>query len=898
MLSAGRVVCSVLWLGCSACVSAQLLVTTNSNGVTLFNRDVTSGNLTVAGSPLPAGISPASTVFDPTGRFFYAADPTTNSIYGYELDDDTLEWVPLQGSPFKDANGPTNLTMTPGGALFVGNKDGTISEFQLSERGSGTLHSLGEPLPVLSPGAAPSYYSSDGKTAFIADRAGNMLTQYHIQRDPLGPGYKLLKESSVATGMGPTAVTAGGYRQLYVSNSNGTVSVVSYGPRGLMVTATVQVGPSPLVLAATPSALYVGMSGGIGAFQINPATGALTAVAGSPFRTSGNAVQLKIDPQAQRLYALFANAPAGAIYTINNLALAQTGTFPAGPNATSLGILPRVRRITSLKGDDSDGALWSAITQANKDGEGILVFNRKLSGAIVLERALPMLAKSLSLIGRDCVTISGDRKWSGLNVTAPWDVVISEMTIRDTLGAGIAVNNSGLVTIFKCNISGSLGSAVNVAQNRSAIIANCAFSKNAGQLGGAGNFGGGSKVEVTDTWVCDNTAGDGAGFYNNGNLILRNVFLDGNIASRVGGGIENRIGSARLINTTLLNGAAPLGGAFANIQGGSATILYSTFIGNKAGSQGDALYADNASPSLVFQGNLVAGSVAGAPVPGNNFVAAASEPVATLAGAAVALPGSAALLGCDAVEGAGYDALGFGREPRDDCGANRSGYSFKFEGPASDIVPGAPFTVGVQTTFLGGRDFIPSKYPDAAPIPVTIAASDSCSLDGTASDVADSMGQANFSIRMSQPGLCTVKASGPAGFTAAVYRVYSFASPVSMTIVSGDSQVSSGEDFPIPLTVRVAGANGPQRNVPVQFETGAGAFLGGVTSSHGRTSTVLTDANGDAAVFLGFAQAFTRLPSKLKAFGPLKVKAFIPGTPGTQVSFTETVDCRRLDSGE
>ncbi len=168
MLSAGRVVCSVLWLGCSACVSAQLLVTTNSNGVTLFNRDMTSGNLTVAGSPLPAGITPASTVFDPAGRFFYAADPTTNSIYGYKLDDDTLEWVPVKGSPFKDANGPTNLTMTPDGALFVGNKDGTISQFQVAEPGSGpspgTLHSLGEPLPASSPGAAPSYYSSDGKT--------------------------------------------------------------------------------------------------------------------------------------------------------------------------------------------------------------------------------------------------------------------------------------------------------------------------------------------------------------------------------------------------------------------------------------------------------------------------------------------------------------------------------------------------------------------------------------------------------------------------------------------------------------------------------------------------------------------------------------------------------------
>src|SRR5260221_7435402 len=191
--------------------------------------------------------------------------------------------------------------------------------------------------------------------------------------------------------------------------------------------------------------------------------------------------------------------------------------------------------------------------------------------------------------------------------------------------------------------------------------------------------------------------------------------------------------------------------------------------------------------------------------------------------------------------------------------------------------------------WLGHRDRL-------HPIPVSIAASDSCSLDGSASDVADPGGQAKFSIQMRQPGLCTVKASGPAGFTTAVYRVYSFASPVSMTIVSGDDQVSSGEDFPIPLTVRVAGANGPQPNVPVQFETAAGAFLGGVTSLHGRTSTVLTDANGDAAVVLGLAPAFPRPPSKLKVFGPENVNAFIPGTPGTQVSFTETVDCRRLDS--
>jgi DNA-binding beta-propeller fold protein YncE len=126
-----------------------------------------------------------------------------------------------------------------------------------------------------------------------------------------------------------------------------TVEEYTYDANGHLTPANsyiVGLTPQGIAIDPTGSFLYVSNSGDgtVSAFTINPTTGALTAIAGSPFTASGVAstvtpTALAIDPSSQYLYVANGDARTISVFTIT----AGTGVLIPGnlavpcTNATS-----------------------------------------------------------------------------------------------------------------------------------------------------------------------------------------------------------------------------------------------------------------------------------------------------------------------------------------------------------------------------------------------------------------------------------------------------------------------------------------------------------------------------------------------------------------------------------
>jgi 6-phosphogluconolactonase (cycloisomerase 2 family) len=91
-----------------------------------------------------AGVTPSAIAIDPTGRFVYVTDKTSNQIIGYTIDTNgTGNLTAMLSSPFGTGLFPVALTIEPRGKyLYTANyNDSTVSSFAI-DVGSGSLSSV------------------------------------------------------------------------------------------------------------------------------------------------------------------------------------------------------------------------------------------------------------------------------------------------------------------------------------------------------------------------------------------------------------------------------------------------------------------------------------------------------------------------------------------------------------------------------------------------------------------------------------------------------------------------------------------------------------------------------------------------------------------------------------
>jgi 6-phosphogluconolactonase len=301
-----------------------------SNNISAYTIDAITGALTaVAGSPFGAGNAPFVVTIDPSGKFAYVANQSSASVSAYTIDATTGALTPVAGSPYAASTLPFDVVIDPSGKfVYVTNygtnavgawSGGSISAYTINAATGALTPVAGSPFSV---GPCPCVITIDpsGKFAYVANGQSGTVNAYTVDAT-----------SGVLTSV---ASSAGGF----CPGSAGGVVIWTCG---------VTIDPSGKFA-------YVANEGGstqvfgVFAFTINATTGALTAVAGSPFAVGTEPTSITIDPSGKFAYVLDVdNGTVGGgtvyAYTVNATtgALTKTGNpLAAGTEPTGVEIDP------------------------------------------------------------------------------------------------------------------------------------------------------------------------------------------------------------------------------------------------------------------------------------------------------------------------------------------------------------------------------------------------------------------------------------------------------------------------------------------------------------------------------------------------------------------------------
>jgi 6-phosphogluconolactonase len=278
--------------------------------VQAFSINPTSGALTaISGSPYTAQAAADTVTTDPGGRFLFVGGRFSNAISVYQID-------PTDGT----------LTLTPGSPF---------TSFDVAFSSSLTVEASGQFLYV------GQTFSTNPVVVFSINQSTGALTE--IAGSPFQLGVSVLQADPTAEFLLGIADSTGasGDAHIHVFSINGTTG---------MPTAVVG---SPFATVNTPFGLTVQPSGNfvypsvadssdavtsLEGYQLNPTTGALTAISGSPFTSLPSVSGCQFDQSG--VYAFCMNTGGFSVLTTNISTgalshvipdLATSSNFPFAP---------------------------------------------------------------------------------------------------------------------------------------------------------------------------------------------------------------------------------------------------------------------------------------------------------------------------------------------------------------------------------------------------------------------------------------------------------------------------------------------------------------------------------------------------------------------------------------
>lgn len=249
-------------------------------GIDAFSISSTGMLTAISGSPfpMPSGWIPAQVdniAIDPAGKFLYAPDAASNVVVGFTIDGATGALAPMSGSPFPAGASPQQVAVTPSGKFLYasdGNDpQGGISAYTI-DASTGNLTSIaGSPFPTTTDG---------GPDGLVVDPSGKLL-------------YAALPFLN-------------GIAAFTIDSSTGALTSVAGSP--FFPSLTQGAFPFMYSIALSPNGKFLYAQAAIDTdiygFTVDPSTGALTSMTGSPFKTIfvTNMNNLVVDPSGNFLY--------------------------------------------------------------------------------------------------------------------------------------------------------------------------------------------------------------------------------------------------------------------------------------------------------------------------------------------------------------------------------------------------------------------------------------------------------------------------------------------------------------------------------------------------------------------------------------------------------------------
>lgn len=278
---------------CTTCTVPTFLFASELNSVSGFT-------LAASGAPSLVGsvAGPNSTegiVVDKSASFLFVSDFQNGTVDAFTINSTSGSLSAVAGSPFSagPAPGAGGLAVDPSTRfLYVTQMNSSaVAGFTIAA-GTGVLALIpGSPFP-----------------------AGN--TPFQAIVDPSG---KFLYVSNLNDALGGISAYA-------IDSTSGALTPIAGSP---FPTQTDFPGPNRMAIGGGGKFLYVGMSGTanpnntVSAFAIDPNTGALTQIAGSPFPTGSDPQGIATDPSGKFLYTANSQDTTLSAFTIDS----STGTL-------------------------------------------------------------------------------------------------------------------------------------------------------------------------------------------------------------------------------------------------------------------------------------------------------------------------------------------------------------------------------------------------------------------------------------------------------------------------------------------------------------------------------------------------------------------------------------------
>lgn len=283
----------------------------NSSNLSGFTIDPSSGALTpVSGSPYGLGSYPQSVVVDPTGRFLYIANANSNDVSAFAINASNGALTPIPGSPFGAGQNPDSVAVDPSGRFaYVGSSlFPAIASYSIDKvsgaltlmNQSGLQANVGcdysstvvDPMDkfvfLLSPCNGVYAFTLDSATGTLGLVAGSPF----VGNCCAPTTFRWMTEEPSGRFLYVTDWYNGTVVSLAIDPSTGAVSPISGSPFASSNAHSLAVDPSGLFVYVTD------FNNNVFAFDIDSNTGALSPMAGSPFATGFEPQVITIAPKA------------------------------------------------------------------------------------------------------------------------------------------------------------------------------------------------------------------------------------------------------------------------------------------------------------------------------------------------------------------------------------------------------------------------------------------------------------------------------------------------------------------------------------------------------------------------------------------------------------------------
>jgi len=185
-----------------------------SNNVSAYTIDAATGALTlVAGSPFAAGTGPLSVTVDPSGKFAYVANSGffggASNVSAYTIDATSGALTPIAGSPFAAGTGPLSVTVDPSDRfVYVANfSSNNVSAYTIVATSGALTAVAGSPFAA-TPSPRSVTVDPSGQFAYVANLGSDNVSAYTI--DAATGALTAVAGSPFPAGSGSFSVTTTG----------------------------------------------------------------------------------------------------------------------------------------------------------------------------------------------------------------------------------------------------------------------------------------------------------------------------------------------------------------------------------------------------------------------------------------------------------------------------------------------------------------------------------------------------------------------------------------------------------------------------------------------------------------------------------------------------------------